>query len=51
MTRFMASQLSTPHWYDVSAAVRDFGYDPQVSIEEGLERTAPDLRRWASEAP
>ena len=40
MTRFLAEQLSTPHWYDISASVRDFGYRPQVSIAEGLERTA-----------
>jgi nucleoside-diphosphate-sugar epimerase len=40
MTRFLAEQLSTPHWYDISAAVRDFGYRPQVSIAEGLLRTA-----------
>jgi len=47
MTRFMAAQLSTSHWYDVSAAARDFGYSPQVSLEEGLRRTEPELRRWA----
>lgn len=47
MTRFMAAQLSSSHWYDVSAAIRDFGYNPQVSIEEGLRRTTPDLKRWA----
>jgi nucleoside-diphosphate-sugar epimerase len=40
MTRFLAEQLSTPHWYDISAAARDFGYRPRVSIAEGLERTA-----------
>jgi 2-alkyl-3-oxoalkanoate reductase len=40
MTRFLAEQLSTPHWYDISAAARDFGYRPQVGIAEGLERTA-----------
>lgn len=36
MTRFVARQLSTPHWFDISAAKRDFGYVPRVSIEEGL---------------
>jgi nucleoside-diphosphate-sugar epimerase len=48
MTRFMAAQLSTSHWYDVSAAKRDFGYDPRVSLDEGLRRTEPDLKRWAA---
>ena len=45
MTRFLAEQLSTPHWYDISAARRDFGYVPQVSIDEGLARLRASLRR------
>jgi nucleoside-diphosphate-sugar epimerase len=40
MTRFLAEQLSTPHWYDISAAQRDFGYAPRVSTEQGLQRLA-----------
>lgn len=36
MTRFLAEQLCTPHWYSMEPARRDFGYVPQVSIEEGL---------------
>ena len=40
MTRFLAEQLSTPHWYDIGAAARDFGYRPQVNVAEGLRRTA-----------
>jgi len=40
MTRFLAEQLSTPHWYDISAARRDFGYVPGVSTAEGLRRLA-----------
>jgi 2-alkyl-3-oxoalkanoate reductase len=48
MTRFVASQLSTSHFYDVSAARRDFGYDPVVSVEEGLRRTEPELKQWAA---
>ncbi len=36
MTRFVAKQLSTCHWYDIGAARRDFGYSPQHSIETAL---------------
>ncbi|MBE0501917.1 MAG: NAD-dependent epimerase/dehydratase family protein [Desulfuromonadales bacterium] len=36
MTRFVASELSTAHWFDISAARRDFGYTPQISIAEGM---------------
>ncbi len=42
MTRFVARQLSTAHWYNLAAARRDLGYVPSVSIEEGLKR----LRVW-----
>jgi nucleoside-diphosphate-sugar epimerase len=38
MTRFLAEQLSTTHWYDMGPAQRDFGYIPRVSIHEGLTR-------------
>jgi nucleoside-diphosphate-sugar epimerase len=38
MTRFLAEQLSTTHWYDMGPARRDFGYVPRVSIHEGLTR-------------
>lgn len=38
MTRFVADQLSTSHWYDISAARRDFNYEPRVSTDEGLRR-------------
>ena len=44
MTRFVASQMSTSHWYDISAARRDLGYDPKVSVEEGLKRLGERLR-------
>ena len=43
MTRFLAEQLSTPHWYDIAAARRDFGYFPAVSTDEGLRRLAASL--------
>ncbi|MFO0848172.1 MAG: NAD-dependent epimerase/dehydratase family protein [Gemmataceae bacterium] len=44
MTRFVASQLSTSHWYDITAARRDLGYVPVVSVEEGLKRLAASFR-------
>lgn len=44
MTRFLAEQLSTTHWYDMAPATRDFGYVPQVTIEEGLARLAMACR-------
>jgi nucleoside-diphosphate-sugar epimerase len=36
LTRFIVEQMSTSHWYDISAARRDFGYSPRVSIQQGL---------------
>jgi nucleoside-diphosphate-sugar epimerase len=38
MTRFLAEQLSTTHFYDITAARRDFGYQPRVSVIEGLRQ-------------
>jgi 2-alkyl-3-oxoalkanoate reductase len=38
MTRFIAEQLATAHWYCLAAAERDFGFKPRVSIDEGLAR-------------
>lgn len=37
MTRFMVAQLCSSHWFDCSAARRDFGYVAPISIEQGLE--------------
>ncbi len=44
MTRFVAKELSTAHWFDLGAARRDFGYEPKVSFDEGIER----LHEWLS---
>jgi len=38
MTRFIARQLSCAHWYNISAAKRDLGYEPLISIDDGLKR-------------
>jgi nucleoside-diphosphate-sugar epimerase len=44
MTRFLASQLATSHWFDISAARRDFGYQPRMSSAEGMRRLGEWLR-------
>ena len=43
MTRFVARQLSTSHWFDLTAAKRDIGYQPLVSIDEGMKRLEESL--------
>ena len=45
MTRFVANELATTHWFDISAAKRDLGYVPRVSTEEGLELLEAWLKR------
>jgi nucleoside-diphosphate-sugar epimerase len=38
MTRFVAKELSTAHWFDLTATTRDLGWTPIVSVSEGLSR-------------
>jgi nucleoside-diphosphate-sugar epimerase len=47
MTRFLAVQLASSHWFDISAARRDLGYEPLVKLEEGLRRLGESLRNDA----
>lgn len=44
MSRFLAAQLATSHWFDVSAARRDLGYTPAISTAAGMERLGAWLR-------
>lgn len=46
MTRFLARELATCHWFDISAAKRDLGYAPIVTIDEGMRR----LKSWLAES-
>ena len=39
MTRFVALNLGKSHYFSHAKAKRDFGYEPRVTIEEGLKRT------------
>jgi len=38
LARFVVEHLATAHWYDLSAAKSDLGYEPEISIAEGLKR-------------
>jgi nucleoside-diphosphate-sugar epimerase len=43
MTRFLAAQLSTSHYFDISAARRDLGYATIVSTSDGMARLREEL--------
>jgi nucleoside-diphosphate-sugar epimerase len=45
MSRFLAWQLASSHWFDTSAARRDFGYAPLVSTAEGMRQLGEWLCR------
>lgn len=45
MTRWVADELATSHWFDISAAKRELGYQPVVSHDEGFARLGDWLRR------
>jgi nucleoside-diphosphate-sugar epimerase len=48
MTRFVAKQLATAHWYDISAAKRDLGYEPAISVAQGLQILEKSLSAGSS---
>jgi len=50
MTRFLAAQLGTSHYFDISRAREDFGYAPSISIDEGMNRLATSLKGDESDA-
>ena len=40
ITRFVARQLTTSHWFDISAARRELGFAPQTTLEQALQSLA-----------
>ncbi|TFD48041.1 NAD-dependent epimerase/dehydratase family protein [Cryobacterium sp. Hh11] len=44
MTRFLAEQLSTAHWFDQRRTRADLHWTPAVSLDEGFERLAAHYR-------
>jgi len=47
MTRFLAVEFSKDHWFDISASYRDFGYNPEISSDQGLRELVAD---WKNES-
>ncbi|WP_233256549.1 NAD-dependent epimerase/dehydratase family protein [Opitutus sp. ER46] len=50
MTRFVAAELAKDHWFDISAARRDLGYVPRISMAEGTAELVAALRHAAPSA-
>ena len=44
LTRFLAEQLSTAHWFDQRHTRSALGWTPRVSLDEGLAILAPEHR-------
>jgi nucleoside-diphosphate-sugar epimerase len=47
ITRFVAEQLGTAHWFDPRPAQRDLGWTPHVTLDEGFAR----LAAWFATCP
>ena len=47
MTRFVAKELATDHWFHIGAARRDLGYAPRVSVAAGTAALIEQLRASA----
>ena len=48
LTRFVAEQLSTAHWFDQRRTREALGWTPRVGLDEGLARLATWTARQAS---
>ena len=44
ITRFVAAELAKDHWFDITAARRDLGYAPRVSMAQGTAELVASLR-------
>jgi len=44
LTRFVALELAKDHYFDISAAKRELGFQPDISMREALEWTIQDLK-------
>lgn len=44
MTRFLAEQLAKSHYFSIANARQDLGYEPIISMEQGLQKTVQWLK-------
>lgn len=51
MTRFIAAELAKDHWFDLTAARRDLGYTPRVTMAAGTAELVAHLKVAAAAAP
>jgi nucleoside-diphosphate-sugar epimerase len=42
MTRFIATEVSTSHYFDLTKIKTELGYEPEISMEEGFKR----MKQW-----
>jgi nucleoside-diphosphate-sugar epimerase len=47
MTRFVAKEMATDHWFDISAARRDLCYNPLVTMADGTAELIEHLKRYS----
>ena len=48
VTRFLAEQLATAHWFDQRRTREGLGWAPRVSLDEGFERLRASFRKGES---
>lgn len=45
MTRFVAKELATDHWFSIAAARRDLGYTPRITMAAGTAELIEQMKK------
>lgn len=45
ITRFVAREMATSHWFNIQAAKSDLGYVPEITMAQGLKRLETWLKK------